>query len=412
MPDTRSAFLPSSAPPLDSTDAAYGIAKLADWFSTPTGAPLRKPTHFCSLAYIIHHKGPSALPETTNAQESMHRLYYMISKGKQCVMVGFVELFTFVKSLKEDWNAVIKGVAISYGTRKQKDVGLSMGQAPKRRRQKAPVNDGRPPNTTDALVDKRSAKLGCPVGSTNHDKNPFSTYPLYHALQDKPAQKNCLEPARTFSLLSLAISTAGQRTSSRCLGRSDRFLLVRKARFMASLDPKLHKSPFYKQLFQYNTHRTFTCEMSPKIEQKFPDRARRSHHVITVSPALFNKNKIPYSNVPRLFDEWEKQGLGFPLDCFRAQPIGLSSLPLVGRHTRWCLGDTGQVGTTTNGKKAGYRKVSLSKWRAHFDNDNMCGVQVTLSVLSLTIQKLAWSMRERAWVGEVALRWPGFNPHA
>ncbi|KNF01952.1 hypothetical protein PSTG_04776 [Puccinia striiformis f. sp. tritici PST-78] len=137
--------------------------------------------------------GPSALPETTNAQESMHCLYYMISEGKQCVMVGFVKLFTFVKSHKEDWNTVIKGVAISYGTQKQKDVGLSMGQAPKRKRQNAPVNNGRPPNTTNELVEghnKRSAKLGLPVGSTNIDKNRFTTYPLYHALQDNLAQKN------------------------------------------------------------------------------------------------------------------------------------------------------------------------------------------------------------------------------
>ncbi|KAI9630422.1 hypothetical protein KEM48_013918 [Puccinia striiformis f. sp. tritici PST-130] len=31
-------------------------------FSTPTGAPLRKPTHFCSLAYIIHHNVNGAAP--------------------------------------------------------------------------------------------------------------------------------------------------------------------------------------------------------------------------------------------------------------------------------------------------------------------------------------------------------------
>ncbi|KNF05954.1 hypothetical protein PSTG_00945 [Puccinia striiformis f. sp. tritici PST-78] len=265
----------------------------------------------------------------------MHCLYYMISEGKQCVMVGFVELFTFVKSLKEDWNAVIKGVAISYGTQKQKDVGLSMGQAPKQRGQNAPVNDGRPPDTTDALVDKRSAKLGRPVGSTNHDKNQFSTYPLYHTLQDKPAQKNrCWLAAGLETLYALfsplwlcGISGAGKDIFSaivltRAQGKIHGLVnekypgsfppgLFASCDFFLeiSLDPKLHKSPFYKQLFQYNTHRTFTCEMSPKIEQKFPDCARRSHHVITVSPALFDKNKIPYSNVPQLFDEWEKQGL-------------------------------------------------------------------------------------------------------
>jgi hypothetical protein len=51
-------------------------------------------------------------------------------------MLGMVELFTFVKMLKEDWNALMHGISIEYGaaTKNQVDLSLSMGWLKKRKR--------------------------------------------------------------------------------------------------------------------------------------------------------------------------------------------------------------------------------------------------------------------------------------
>ncbi|KAI7939386.1 hypothetical protein MJO29_014122 [Puccinia striiformis f. sp. tritici] len=149
---------------------------------------------------------PDPLPETTNAQESMHRLYYMISQGKTCLMVGMVELYSFVHSLGDDWNAVMKGVSISYGSQKPKDVGLSMGLAPKTKQNHQAPSDGRPPNTSDALGEgpTKKAKLGRPLNSGNFDKNQFSTYPSYRGITKNPQQANrCWMAAGLESLYAL-----------------------------------------------------------------------------------------------------------------------------------------------------------------------------------------------------------------
>ncbi|KNE88820.1 hypothetical protein PSTG_17741, partial [Puccinia striiformis f. sp. tritici PST-78] len=262
---------------------------------------------------------PSPLPETTNAQESMHHLYYMISEGKQCLSVGMVELFTFVTCLEEDWKSVIHGVAISYGPRKQKDVGVSMGQAPKQKRQ-AHTNDGRPPDTTDELIEgniQKKAKLGRPPGATNADKNRFTTYISYHALFKNPAQRNrCWLSAGLESLFALfsplwlrGISGHGKDMFTAIVNHFTSRTTYELTLIELATDPQQHKSPNLKQLFSYIEHRTFTCEISPNIEQFYPDRANRSRHVVKISPATFSQNKIPYADVKRLLGEWETNGL-------------------------------------------------------------------------------------------------------
>ncbi|KNE89440.1 hypothetical protein PSTG_17104 [Puccinia striiformis f. sp. tritici PST-78] len=106
------------------------------------------------------------LPDTTNGQESMHRLYYMIRGRLECSNEGGLDLL-------QDQGA--KGHLPINGKRNH--------QAP---------SDGRPPDTLDALaeVPGKKAKLGWPVNSTNFDKNQFSTYPLYCAIHKNPQQRN------------------------------------------------------------------------------------------------------------------------------------------------------------------------------------------------------------------------------
>ncbi|KNE92997.1 hypothetical protein PSTG_13633 [Puccinia striiformis f. sp. tritici PST-78] len=114
------------------------------------------------------------------------------SDGKNCLLVGMVELFSFVYSLEEDWNAVMKGVAICYGSKPPKDIGQSMGLAPKRKRNHQAPSDGRPPDTSDALaeVPGKQSKLGRPRYSANFDKNQHSTYPLYRLITKISHQAN------------------------------------------------------------------------------------------------------------------------------------------------------------------------------------------------------------------------------
>ncbi|OAV99987.1 hypothetical protein PTTG_25128 [Puccinia triticina 1-1 BBBD Race 1] len=126
------------------------------------------------------------LPDTTNAQESMHRLYYMISEGKKCLIIGMAQLYAFVKTLEDDWHAVMRGVSIEYGAKNktQQDLALSIGwqKPPKRNpanRKKPDINDGRAPDTTATLLPKNSG--GRPPGSRNLIKDSMTAYISYSA---------------------------------------------------------------------------------------------------------------------------------------------------------------------------------------------------------------------------------------
>ncbi|PLW28943.1 hypothetical protein PCASD_17625 [Puccinia coronata f. sp. avenae] len=137
-------------------------------------------------------EGDDSLPETTNAQESMHRLYYMFSSGKKPLLVGMIELFAFVKALEQDWRSVMKGTPIEYRTQPKNQIGVaqSVGLKIPTKCQRAAINDGRPPNTSaaleiDSIPPKKKAKLGRPKNATNIDWNPYSTFVSYVASDDE-----------------------------------------------------------------------------------------------------------------------------------------------------------------------------------------------------------------------------------
>jgi hypothetical protein len=94
--------------------------------------------------------GDNGIPSTTNAQESMHRVYYMfrsvldcffsllemfslqfvasiffLSAGKKPLLLGMVELFDFVKALETDWRLVTRGTTIRYGSQAKKQIDIS-----------------------------------------------------------------------------------------------------------------------------------------------------------------------------------------------------------------------------------------------------------------------------------------------
>ncbi|EFP92034.1 uncharacterized protein PGTG_17865 [Puccinia graminis f. sp. tritici CRL 75-36-700-3] len=269
---------------------------------------------------------PDGLSNTTNAQESMHRIYYRLSDGNQYTMVGMVDLFSFVKMLEEDWKAAMKGIPISYGANPTTDIGTTLGIAKKRKCGKGKfINDGRPPDTTDELVDgkkKKKAKLGRPPNLTNfnkslcplwlcgisgHGKDVFTAI-AHHFSCQSTGELNGSNTIR--STLTRGQNMVFNVLSPKCPGRflpgafasCDYFLEV-------ALDPQLHKKDEYKQLFSIDEHQTFTCELQLNKLQKHPTRDHRTLHVLTIKPQMFDENRIPHSDVSKLIEMWQTNGL-------------------------------------------------------------------------------------------------------
>ncbi|OAV86720.1 hypothetical protein PTTG_04193, partial [Puccinia triticina 1-1 BBBD Race 1] len=306
----------------------------------------------------------------------MHRTYYRLSDGRQCLMVGMIDLFTFVDMLERDWNAVMKGIPISYGANTGKNIGQTLGLGKKRKRSKY-VNDGRPPDTTDDLVDghkKKKSQGGRPPNLRNHNRNLWAAYPSYRASGESKKINRCWLAAGLESMYALfnplwlcGISGKGKdifthlahhfscRSSGELNGGTsirstitrgqNHMFEVLNAKYPASfipgtfcsadyflevaLDPKLHQSPEYKKLFHLHEHRTFTCELKPDTLQLHPTRADRSFHVVAMKPQMFDSNRIPYSDVAQLVEKWQSTGLiGHPgLVCKACNEVEPSSKP-------------------------------------------------------------------------------------
>ncbi|OAV93845.1 hypothetical protein PTTG_09709 [Puccinia triticina 1-1 BBBD Race 1] len=124
-----------------------------------------------------HPDGNDGLPDTTNAIKSMHRVYYMISSGKKCLM-----------------------------TKMQVNISHLMGWAKPTKRKF--INDGRPPDTTAALLDRpdpstKKKNLGRPKNSPNVDRSEWSTYQLYAASSEEHLRNCCWMATAMESLFAL-----------------------------------------------------------------------------------------------------------------------------------------------------------------------------------------------------------------
>ncbi|EGG05220.1 uncharacterized protein MELLADRAFT_88235 [Melampsora larici-populina 98AG31] len=107
------------------------------------------------------------VPDTTNGQESMHRQYYILSRRPD-------------------------------------------------------VNDGRPPDTTEALLP--SKKLGRPAGSANVNRDPHSSYQAYSASNEPGKQNRCWETATLEALFPTFSPLWIQGTDASCLAHQIRFI--------------------------------------------------------------------------------------------------------------------------------------------------------------------------------------------
>ncbi|EGG10997.1 uncharacterized protein MELLADRAFT_92421 [Melampsora larici-populina 98AG31] len=135
-------------------------------------------------AMLFKSSGNEHLPATTNAQESLHRVYYMICEGNCTVQIGLVQLFALVQSLERDHVDRKNGVSIEYGGKMKnyKKVAQTLGWAKKKRRPK---------------------RLGRPKGSLNVDRNPVTTYQGFVASNTQGRRNRCWLNAMTECLYAL-----------------------------------------------------------------------------------------------------------------------------------------------------------------------------------------------------------------
>ncbi|EHS63540.1 uncharacterized protein PGTG_21646 [Puccinia graminis f. sp. tritici CRL 75-36-700-3] len=311
-------------------------------------------------------EGKRAPTLTTNAQESLHRLYYMFSEGKMCLQLGLVRLFSFVKVLEEDYDAVMRGVSIEYGAsrKEQIDIAQSLGWDKKRKRATNPAapankkirhqadNDGRPPDTTDALLPelKGKKKLGRPRGALNVDRAAFSTYPSYRASSKPHLANRCWMAAALETLFSLysplwlrgssghgtSLFTSlvkhftarttyqlSQEGSVRGMLSKAQARLFQHAHnlypqsFVAGdfasadffieilLDPKANPNRSRQGLFDVEERRILNCSTHPSARKT----EVRSRYIINIRKAMFEANGLASSDVVNLLLRWTSSGL-------------------------------------------------------------------------------------------------------
>ncbi|EGG12431.1 uncharacterized protein MELLADRAFT_89010 [Melampsora larici-populina 98AG31] len=247
------------------------------------------------------------LPETTNAQESMHRVYYMIFEGQCTVQVGLVQLYALVSSLQRDHTDLLRGVAIEYGsTKNYQKVAETLGWSKKNRNRKDKHNDGRAPDTTNALLgtkgSKGSKKLGRPVGSVNIDWNPVTTFQGFYVSNTAGCQNRCWLDAIVECLHALhtPLWFHGSKAASASFP-TDQFASA-DTFFELIFDPRDKAVAVpgpTRTLFRLNRLRKLVCsrDASHRLNKTVPT------NTINLCPQDF-ENQFTYAQTPELLAQW------------------------------------------------------------------------------------------------------------
>ncbi|OAV91432.1 hypothetical protein PTTG_27990 [Puccinia triticina 1-1 BBBD Race 1] len=315
------------------------------------------PTHWARVEDGPKGKGWPTL--TTNAQESLHRLYYTFSEGKNSLRLGLVWLYLFVKVLEEDFNAVMRGVSIEYRAAHKEQIDISQSLGWEKKRKKAPnpaapsnnkktrheyKNDGRPPDTTDTLLpelaDKK--KTGRPPGARNADGGALTTYPSYRASKNEKKANRCWMAAAletmyalynpiwlcgssgqgTFLFTTLVTHFTTRATYQLKQDGSVRGMLAIAQQNIFQHAHNLHPASFKAGKFCSAEFFIEIC-LDPKTN---PNRLRQGlfdveeRFVINIQKEMLEANTILYSNTAELLRKWMSNGL-----------IGISGL-----HCRDC----------------------------------------------------------------------------
>ncbi|KAI7937449.1 hypothetical protein MJO29_014764 [Puccinia striiformis f. sp. tritici] len=299
--------------------------------------------------------GIDGLPDSTNAIESMHCVYYMISSGKKSLMVGMVELYSYVNVLEEEFNVVMCGVSVEYGsqTKMQVNVSQSIGWAKPTKRKY--VNDGRPPDTT------------------NVDRNPYSKYQSYCRSEEEHLTNQCWMSAAMESLFALynplwlrnatgkgltlfhhLVSHFGSRTTFNLTktgriktiltnGQSKLFKICKEnhqASFVPGcyascdfflellLDPKRNPIKALTGLFEVVEHRSFSCSSAPTTAC-VPAKSLPVTTIV-IHERMFEDHQLSYAQVQDLINLWSLEGItnmpGLTCKCV-ASPVAETAKP-------------------------------------------------------------------------------------
>ncbi|POW21223.1 hypothetical protein PSHT_02635 [Puccinia striiformis] len=269
--------------------------------------------------------GDDGLPSSTNAQESMHRVYYIA--GKKTMLKGMIKLYAFVIALERDHSMVMKGMPIKYGGQLKKvvDVSESIGWKKPTKRQRAAVNeytaknDGRPPDTTAALLGEsgrppKRAKMGRPTNSLNINKNPYTTFVSYAASEADHLRFRCWtshEITGSGTIKSILSSGSGSIFNAVHKLHPESFLPGKYAScdlFIETiLDPHKHSCKVLSSLFWINVSRTFTCPRHKAPVKHALENSTKG--VLRITKAMFDDNGVSRSNPKQLLSLWSTIGL-------------------------------------------------------------------------------------------------------
>jgi hypothetical protein len=292
-----------------------------------------------------------------------------------------IQLFSFVKCLEEDFEAVMRGVSIEYGSQWKGEIDVAQSMGWEKARKRAPkattesrakkirhesTNNGWAPDTTETLLDTapQKKKAGRPPGATNIDCNIYSTYPSYHALDKELLRNRCWMAASLESLYALFSplwlrGSSGKGTSMftmlvkhftsrvtyeftetgsirKMLAANQRSMFqVANTKFPDSfipgkyasadffieilLDPKANKNRSLKRLFEYEEVRQLTC----KHHCEATEDTCQTLYIIMIGKNTFDDNHISYTDVLSLLKLWAGEGL----QCKLCAGAGISTAP-------------------------------------------------------------------------------------
>ncbi|KAH9824998.1 hypothetical protein DFH28DRAFT_878188 [Melampsora americana] len=274
--------------------------------------------------------------------------HFVCSSGHCTIIKGFIQLLLFVESLNRDFNQLKRGITVKYGGNWDSVVETLGWSKERTRRRPAEVNDGRPPDTTEALIGPK--KAGRPAGSTNVHRDPHSSYQSYSASKDVGKQNRCWETAAleslfpTFSPLWIEGSNGKSKDIACKLirhfsarvslemhgGTHIKSVLTRGLKTLQSAVQLLSPDSFVTdtfcsvdgfiehilknqrnrpttvgRFFAYNLQRDYQCTQYPAHQES--EGSLRT--VVMITTDLFHEADLPYSDISRLVSLWQTEGL-------------------------------------------------------------------------------------------------------
>ncbi|KAI7966195.1 hypothetical protein MJO29_001943 [Puccinia striiformis f. sp. tritici] len=253
--------------------------------------------------------GIDGLPNTTIAIKSMHRVYYMISSGNKCLMVGMVELYSYVNVLEEEFNTVMCGVSVEYGSQTKMQVNVSQSIGWTKPTKRKYVNDGRPPNTTVGLLEGpdpvgRKKNLGRPKHSQNVDRNPYSTYQSYCRSEEEHLTNQCWMSAAMKSLFAL-YNPLWLRNAT---GKGTTLFHHLVTHFGSRTTFNITKKGQIKTVLINVKHRSFSCSSAPPTSPCVPPKTRNVT-TIGIHKQMFDDHQLGYGQVQGLINLWSSTGI-------------------------------------------------------------------------------------------------------